>query len=250
MRAFVGTSGWQYADWRGGFYPKELPHTAWLSFYAERFDTVEVNATFYRMPTTETVDRWRLAVPRDLTFAFKASRYLTHLRRLRDPEDPVATIVDRVNHLGDRAGPVLVQLPPRFPPEPERLAATLAAFPRDMRVAVEFRDRRWERDDVLDVLGAHGAAFVLADSPGARVPELVTATWSYVRFHRGSTDGWRYPAAKLRRWADRIAAMPIETCFVYCNNDPGGAAILDAVSMRELLAERGVEVGSRLPAAV
>jgi uncharacterized protein YecE (DUF72 family) len=100
MRAFIGTSGWQYADWKERLYPKELPQTRWLPYFSERFDTVEVNATFYRMPTTEVVDRWREAVPSDFTFAFKASRYLTHLRRLREPEDPVSLIVDRVSHLG------------------------------------------------------------------------------------------------------------------------------------------------------
>jgi uncharacterized protein YecE (DUF72 family) len=233
----VGTSGWQYEDWRGGFYPEGLPKSAWLMRLAKAFPTVEVNSSFYRLPSAGVFGRWREQTPVGFVMAVKASRFITHVRRLRDCADPLATLWSRARELGPRLGPVLFQLPPRFPAEPERLRDLLAALPSGMRPAFEFRDPSWVNDEVLGMLDAAGAAFVLADRPGARVTDVVTGGWSYVRFHQGGTDRPGYPREKLRRWARRISSLDARDVFVYFNNDTGGAAVRDAFTLTELLLE-------------
>ncbi len=240
MRATVGTSGWVYPDWRGAFYPRGLPQRDWLPWFAERFPTVEVNASFYALPAPATFARWREATPEGFTFAVKASRYVTHIRRLRDAEAPVATFWERALALGDKLGPVLFQLPPGFVADVGLLHAFLQTLPRQMRAAFEFRDASWDTEEVRTALDAVDAAWVLADRPGWRVPLHVTGGWSYVRFHQGTRSAPGYPRAKLRRWADRIAGLPADRTFVYFNNDQGGAATEDARSLADLLAERGV----------
>ena len=159
---WIGTSGWQYDEWRAAFYPADLPTTRWLGHYASVFSTVEVNNTFYRLPEAATFDRWKRATPAGFVMAVKASRYLTHVRRLRDPREPVDLFVSRAKRLGPRLGPVLLQLPPNLPAAPDRLEETLAAFGRRCRVAVEFRHPSWLTDDVFALLDRSRSAFVLA----------------------------------------------------------------------------------------
>jgi uncharacterized protein YecE (DUF72 family) len=213
-----------------------------LSTYAEVFSTVEVNNTFYRLPERSTFQRWRRETPPGFVMAVKASRYLTHVRRLRDPADPVELLLSRVSGLGNRTGPLLLQLPPTLRADPGRLAETLAAIGTRIPVAVEVRHPSWLRDDVLEVLDEAGAAWVLADRPGARVPIIVTGGWSYVRFHQGTRTTSGYRRVKLRRWADRLAGSETSAIYVYFNNDRGGAAPRDALMFRTMLADRGLTV--------
>lgn len=241
----VGTSGWQYDSWRGGFYPPELPKRAWLRYFAERFPSVEVNNTFYMLPKPATFERWRDETPDGFVVTVKASRYITHTRRLRDCRDAVGTFWERASLLGPRLGPILFQLPPRFRADVGLLREFVGVVPGDVRPAFEFRDRSWERSDVYEVLDAAGAAFVLADRPAARVPEVVTGGWSYVRFHQGRPGVADYPREKLRRWAARIAATPARETFVYFNNDPGGAAVRDATTLTTMLREATTRASSR-----
>ncbi|HEX9124007.1 MAG TPA: DUF72 domain-containing protein [Actinomycetota bacterium] len=236
MRALVGTSGWQYEDWRGVLYPVELPKRRWLSTYAERFPTVEVNNTFYRLPEASTFARWARETPEGFVWTVKASRFITHVRRLRDCAEPVELLRSRAAELGPRLGPVLFQLPPSLPADPALLRAFLDVLPQTMRAAFEFRHRSWFRDDVYALLEGAGAAVVLADRPFARAPDVVTGGWAYLRFHQGRPDAPGYPRRKLRRWAERIAALEAREVFVYFNNDTGGAAIRDALTLTELLA--------------
>lgn len=234
----VGTSGWQYRDWRGVLYPPGLGQRHWLSAYAGQFDTVEVNNAFYRLPERSVFERWRAATPDGFLVAVKASRYLTHVRRLRDPEEPVARLLDRAAGLGDRLGPVLVQLPPDLPAAPERLDATLAAFPVGVRVAVEPRHASWWTEEVAGLLARRGAALCWADRGSRPVTPLWrTAGWGYLRLHAGAAAPWpRYGAAALRTWRRRLAeAWPGGEVFVYFNNDPGGAAVYDARAFRRLV---------------
>lgn len=238
MRVLIGTSGWQYRDWRGRFYPDRLPTSEWLPYYATRFPTVEVNNSFYRLPTEETFDRWRSATPEGFVMAVKASRFLTHLKRLRDPGQPLELMLSRAQALGTRLGPILFQLPPRFPVDLPRLEDMTRFLPADVRAAFEFRDPSWDRDDVRAVLERVGAAWVLADRPGARIRDHVTGGWTYVRFHQGRPDAPGYSRDKLRRWADRIAALPASDAYVYFNNDAEAAALRDARVLTELLAAR------------
>jgi uncharacterized protein YecE (DUF72 family) len=244
-RVLVGTSGWQYDSWRGVFYPPEVPKREWLRFFAGRFPTVEVNNTFYVLPKPSSFERWRDETPDGFVVTVKASRYITHLRRLRDCREAVETFWDRARLLGPRLGPVLFQLPPRFPPDVGLLRDFVAVLPDGIRPAFEFRDRSWESGDVYAVLDEGGAAFVLADRPGARVPDVVTGGWSYVRFHQGRPGVADYPREKLRRWAARIAAGPGRETFVYFNNDPGGAAVRDAAALTAMLPEATARASTR-----
>ncbi len=239
MAVLVGTSGWQYDDWRGRFYPPDLPKRAWLGYFASRFPTVEVNNSFYRLPTGETFARWREDTPAGFVVAVKASRFITHIRRMRDCRDPVRLLWTRARELGPRLGPVLFQLPPRFPADRELLDRFLRVLPSGMRAAFEFRDPAWRTEDVLRALDRAGAASVLADRPGARIPDVVTGGWAYVRFHQGRERHPGYTREKLRRWARRIAALPAEDVFVYFNNDTGGAAVRDAAALTGMLRRLG-----------
>jgi uncharacterized protein YecE (DUF72 family) len=210
----VGTSGWQYEDWRGVLYPDGLRQSRWLERYAHVFSVVEVNNSFYRLPEPGTFERWREATPPGFTFVVKASRYLTHVRRLRDAEDGIRLLTDRASLLGSKLGPVLFQLPPRFPADVPRLRAFLEAIPPGLANAWEFRDPSWVTDDVLALLDTSGSAFVLADRPGFRGPMAVTGGWSYIRFHQGSRFGPGYRRDKLRRWRSGCDASARDVCSV------------------------------------
>jgi uncharacterized protein YecE (DUF72 family) len=243
----VGTSGWQYRDWKDRFYPRGLSQRAWLTHYASVFSTVEVNNSFYQLPKEETFGKWQETTPDGFLFAVKASRYITHIRRLREASDSVKLFWSRAGHLRSKLGPVLFQLPPNFKADPPLLAEFLKALPKGMRAAFEFRDDTWQTDQVLGLLEDAGAAWVLADRPGWRVPEIVTGGWSYVRFHQGRSNHPGYARSKLRRWADRIASSVPRDTFVYFNNDALGAAPEDALTLVRLLQARGQEVA--LPSA-
>jgi uncharacterized protein YecE (DUF72 family) len=234
VEIILGTSGWQYRDWRGRFYPPGLPQREWLPFYAERFATVEVNNAFYRLPEREIFARWRGATPEDFCVAVKISRYLTHIKRLRDPAEPVARFLDRAAGLGPKLGPVLVQLPPTLTADVDALAGVLRRFPSTVRVAVEPRHPSWWAAPVRATLERHGAALCWADRRGRPVtPTWRTAGFGYLRMHEGRADPRpRYGKQALTSWLDRIAAefAGAEPVYTYFNNDPGGAAIADAAA--------------------
>jgi uncharacterized protein YecE (DUF72 family) len=239
---WVGTSGWQYASWRGSFYPKGVPQRAWLEAYASRFPVVEVNNSFYMLPKMETFDRWRAATPPGFLFVVKASRYVTHIRRLRDAKEPVDLLWSRAVHLGDKLGPVLFQLPPTLAVDVALLRDFLPLLPKDMRAAFEFRHDSWRADSVFELLDRAGAAWVMADRPGWQVPNVVTGGWSYIRFHQGRATDPAYAPRKLRAWADRIAGLDAKDVFVFFNNDQEGAAPNDATRLAHLLSSLGCRV--------
>jgi len=227
----IGTSGWQYRDWRSTFYPVGLGQARWLEHYAEHFATVEVNNAFYRLPTSDTFAQWDRRTPPDFVIAVKASRYLTHVRRLRDPGAPVALLMERARHLGAALGPVLLQLPPTLGADLSALDDTLAAFPSSVRVAVEPRHDSWFVDDVAALLAQHGAALCLSDKPSSSTPRWRTADWGYLRFHRGrARPDPCYGRAALHAWAERLATMfsPDDDVYVYFNNDGHACAPRDA----------------------
>ena len=246
MPIVVGTSGWQYRDWRGPLYPPDLPQRDWLAYYAGQYATVENNSTFYRLPARDTFADWQARTPGDFVMTVKASRYLTHVKRLRDPAEPVAKLMAAAAGLDGRLGPVLLQLPPNLTADPERLAACLEAFARypgagprtpggaGVQVAVEPRHPSWWTEEVRQVLTAHGAALCWADQLGRPVTPLWrTAGWGYLRFHQGAAHPWpRYGPRALHSWLERVCSTwPDEaTVYVYFNNDPGGAAVTDSVA--------------------
>ncbi len=246
---YVGTSGWQYAHWRRVFYPERLPQRLWLPYYAERFQTVEVNNTFYNLPRKGAFAHWAETSPNDFVFALKMSRYLTHLKRLHDPEEPVQRFLERAEALGGKQGPVLLQLGPGHLADLELLDGALAAFPEHVRVAVEFRHSSWFGEATRELLARRGVALCLADSPRRKQPAWRTAGWGFVRFHEGL--GSRRPGYEreaLKRWVERIAQIwsTDEDVFVYFNNDAAGYAIRDAITLAEL-AERAGLRPTRVP---
>jgi uncharacterized protein YecE (DUF72 family) len=246
MSVFIGTSGWQYRDWRGVLYPERLAQRRWLEHYAGVFAAVENNGAFYRLPPRSRFEQWRSATPAGFVMAVKASRFLTHLKRLRDPAEPVARLMDAAAGLGDRLGPVLVQLPPTLRADPGLLADCLDRFPEGVRVAVEPRHESWWTDEVRAVLTERAAALCWADRGGRPVTPLWrTASWGYVRLHEGrAAPVPSYGDAALRSWGRRIAETWPKSadCHVYFNNDSGGAAVRGAFRLADLMRGLGREV--------
>jgi uncharacterized protein YecE (DUF72 family) len=247
----IGCSGWQYRHWRGDFYPAELGQSRWFEFYATRFDTVEINNSFYRLPEPETFARWGEQAPRQFLYAVKASRYLTHMKKLKEPADPLGRFFSNARELGKHLGPVLYQLPPRWPLNLERLEHFLRAVAAQtrrlrraglthVRHAIEFREPSWYDERVFALLRAHRVALCLHDMRGSASAKLVVGPFVYVRFHGWTKYSSRYADATLDDWADwlaeRISAgMDV---YAYFNNDVGGHAPRDAVRLRERLAAR------------
>lgn len=248
---YIGTSGWQYAHWKGRFYPERLPQPDQLAYFAARFRTVEVNNTFYNLPEGRVFEQWRRRTPDDFVFALKMSRFLTHVKRLRDPAEPVQRFMERASNLGPKLGPVLLQLGPGHTVDAARLDEVLGRFDPSVRVAVELRNPSWFTAEVRQVLERNHAALCLADSPRRTQPSWRTAAWGFVRFHEGSgADAPGYEADALRRWVEMIRQTWGETAevFVYFNNDTGAHAIKDAVKFAELAAEVGLRT-TRVPPA-
>jgi uncharacterized protein YecE (DUF72 family) len=237
----IGCSGWSYADWRGGLYPADLPARRWLERYAEVFDTVEVNATFYRLPKRETVEGWVDQVPDEFVFAVKASRYLTHMKRLREISDAVARFWEPLESLrrSHRLGPVLWQLPENFKRDDDLLALALDALP-PARHCFEFRHPSWFTAGVRQLLEDRGASLAIGDDKRRKLPEAAPAgELAYLRLHYGSRgrDG-NYSSAELDRWRHQIAAWRSRReVFVYLNNDWRGFAPANARELRQSLSE-------------
>jgi uncharacterized protein YecE (DUF72 family) len=232
----VGTSGWSYDDWRKRFYPEDIPRRSWLGWYATQFGTTEINGSFYRTPSLETVRAWRDETPARFRFAWKASKFITHWKRLKDPRKSLALLETRVSALGLKCGPILFQLPPRFVKDTARLADFLAVLPDHRRYAVEFRHASWYDDEIYELLADHGVALCISDHHDAPAPWIATARHVYVRGH-GPTGRYKgsYPDPTLKRWAGRIAdwRRARRAVYVYFDNDQKSAAPKDA---RRLLA--------------
>ncbi|HXK32767.1 MAG TPA: DUF72 domain-containing protein [Dehalococcoidia bacterium] len=253
---YVGTSGWEYAHWRGSFYPRRPAPRDTLAFYAARFPTVELNGTFYRLPARETFESWARRTPRDFVFAMKASRYLTHILRLREPQEAVRRMLERAQGLGDKLGPLLLQLPPTLERDAARLDGTLELIELTApgtRVAVEFRHASWWRDETRRLLERRGAALCLADR-GSRIitPEWRTADWGYVRFHEGlARPRPCYGRWALQSWAQRIRRLygVDADVYAYFNNDASACAIRDAETFTRIADAVGIAAAARVALA-
>ena len=237
----IGCSGWNYRHWRGAFYPEGLPVKHWFAHYAASFDAVELNNSFYRLPTAETFTRWRDQAPPGFRFAVKANRFLTQAKKLKDCAEPIARMMAPVRELGKTLGPILYQLPPRFRVNLERLEEFLGLLPADLTHVFEFREESWHCDEVLALLDRHGASFCTHDMPGLPVPRRAVGPVAYVRFH--GTDGkyvGRYDDAALADWCGWMLdqASAGRTVWAFFNNDIHGHAIADAVALERLVAER------------
>ncbi len=239
----VGTSGWIYRHWRGVFYPPRLPMKDWFFHYARSFDTVEINNSFYRLPSEQAFTAWAKQAPPGFLYAVKASRFLTHMKKLKDAEEPLALILGRARLLGEHLGPILYQLPPHWHCDVARLRSFLKLLPPDLCHVLEFRDPSWYTDAVRDALTEHSVCFCIHDLRGAACPDWTTGPAVYVRFHGPTERAYAggYPRTHLRRWAERLVdhRQAGRAVFAYFNNDDAGHAVADAALLRTLVSEQG-----------
>jgi uncharacterized protein YecE (DUF72 family) len=234
----IGTSGWHYKHWKGTFYPADLPSTKWLPWYADHFDTVEINNSFYRLPAASALELWCRQTPADFCFAVKASRYITHNRKLKDPQNAVDKFLSVIKKLGRRLGPILFQLPPGWKINVERLDEFLSGLPSVHRYVFEFRNETWNAPQVYEVLRRHNAAFCVYQLAGFLSPSEVTADFAYVRLHGpGNKYQGDYNEETLRTWADRISDWRgrLKHIFVYFDNDQAGFAAKNALELKQMV---------------
>ena len=236
----VGCSGWNYKHWRGPFYPEKLPVKRWFEHYSATFDTVEINNSFYMLPKAETFDKWREQAPPGFCYAVKANRFLTQAKKLKDCAEPLERMLTPMRHLGDRLGPVLFQLPPRFKINLERLAEFIDLLPADLTHVFEFRETSWYTEEMLALLDRRGVSFCVHDMPGSTSPRWAAGPIAYVRFHGGEGKYWgRYSDEGLLGWSDWIVEQSRAGRQVWCyfNNDLFAHAIDDALTLRSMIAQ-------------
>lgn len=234
----IGTSGWHYKHWKGAFYPKDLPNERLLEHYLKHFDTAEVNNTFYQLPRKETFAKWRDSVPERFLFSVKGSRYITHMKKLKDPEQPLANFIAGIKMLGDKLGPIIFQLPPHWRLNIERLRGFLRTLPEGHRYAFEFRDESWFEKETEEALRDRGAAFCIYDFERRQSPHSVTADFVYVRLHGpdGAYQG-KYDDQTLKRWAEDFSSWVKggKEVFCYFDNDEKGYAPQNALKLKEFI---------------
>jgi uncharacterized protein YecE (DUF72 family) len=237
----IGTSGWHYKHWLDDvFYPKGTKPAQMFEFYARHFDTVEINNSFYHLPSAKTFDNWRDSSPPHFLFAVKASRFITHMKKLKDPKSSSERFFDVADRLGRKLGPILFQLPPRWTLNLERLEEFLQSLPDKHKYVFEFRDESWFVPEVYKLLHRYRAAYCIHDFADMRVPIEITANFTYIRFHGPTSAKYfgSYSSAQLREWSTRIAnwSRELKGVYVYFNNDPGGEAVKNAIELKRLVA--------------
>ena len=245
---YVGTSGWHYKHWLGDFYPPRFPSERMFPWYARQFRTVELNNSFYRLPEQRTFAQWKKLAPAGFVFAVKASRFITHIKRLNQVEDAVDLFFSRAKPLGHSLGPVLFQLPPHWKANLERLAQFLSILPKRYRYAMEFRDESWSTEEVFALLREHNVALCIHDWREMDWPIERTADFTYLRFHgSGQPYGGNYSDDVLRKWARLVQSwrLGLESAFIYFNNDIGGHAVRNALSLASMIDEYSAEGGGR-----
>jgi uncharacterized protein YecE (DUF72 family) len=236
----IGTSGWVYRHWQGIFYPQDLRQPNWYQYYASHFDTVEINYSFYRLPSKKAFEKWRQQAPKGFVYAVKANRYLTHMKRLKDVADPLERFLSHASLLEDKLGPILWQLPPKWQADPARLKTFAKLLPDTMIHAFEFRDPGWFIQPVRKILEQFGLTHCIFDMRNLRCPEWITSPTIYLRFHGSQyVYGGRYGREGLKPWADRVNRWLADghMIYAYFNNDVLGYAIEDARTLRSLLTE-------------
>lgn len=235
----IGTSGWSYNHWQGLFYPEGLKDGERLAYYAQQFKTVEVNNTFYQLPGEDNFLKWKETVPEDFIFSLKASRYISHMKKLKGCEEATGNFLKRSKLLKNKLGPILFQLPPRWSYNGERLSSFLSTLEPDLRYTFEFRDVSWFNDETYVILENYGAALCLYHMPGLETPQIVTAPFVYMRFHgTNQLYSGSYPEKEIHRWGEIIKGFSNKgiDIYAYFNNDERGNAIKDAVRLTEVLA--------------
>ena len=234
----IGTSGWYYNHWKGLFYPAGLPKSKWFDYYAEHFDTVEINNTFYQLPKQETFKNWHKQAPKNFLYTVKANRYITHIKRLKDPSQSLERFFEGADILKENLGPILYQLPPSFHKDLDRLRAFMQVLPKDRIAVFEFRHKSWFSDDTYKLLNEFNAAFCIHDLAGIPTPRITTANLIYVRFH-GPTGKYQgnYSKPALQSWAKWLKQhiKEVRSVYVYFNNDINANAVRNAKTLKEQL---------------
>jgi len=237
-KVLVGTSGYVYDHWRHRFYPEKLSKAKWLEFYASHFNTVELNNTFYRLPSEAAFANWRDSSPDNFVFAVKVSRFITHIKRLKDAEEPVETFLSRAKNLGTKLGPLLYQLPPNMHRNDDRLESFLSGLPSGMEHVVEFRHQSWLEDEVFEILHKHNVGLCVFDMPDISCPLVATADFAYIRFHGSTGLYWScYSDDELSRWARKLVDLvaSLRAVYIYFNNDAEAFAVKNAMTLRGYL---------------
>jgi uncharacterized protein YecE (DUF72 family) len=239
MEIRVGTSGWHYKHWLGPVYPKGLAPSKMLAWYARNFSAVEINNSFYRLPPESAVETWRATVPDDFRFAVKGSRFITHMKKLKDPAPPLEKFFARADRLGPKLGPVVFQLPPNWPVDVDRLADFLQALPRAHRYAFEFRHPSWHTEGIYRLLSRYRSALCIYHLAGFTSPVETTTDFAYLRLHGpGGKYQGLYDTEALSMWADRIRSWSVKAAWVFFDNDDSGFAVQNARQLRDLLGHR------------
>ena len=230
-KVHIGTSGWSYSQWKDNFYPPEIKSADYLKHYASVFDTTEINNSFYHLPKEKSLKKWLEVTPSDFIFAIKASRYITHNKKLKDPEESIDNFFAAIKPIKNKSGPVLFQLPPNWHANAERLKAFLETLPEGYRYTFEFRDQDWLNDEIFQLLEKHNAALCVYDFKGFQSPEIITADFVYIRLH-GPEKAYQgsYHGNRLNSYADKIKQWQQDGHDVYCffDNDDKGCAPKDA----------------------
>ena len=238
MQYYIGTSGWHYEHWRYRFYPENLNKTKWLEFYSSNFNTVELNNSFYRLPSEEAFANWHDTSPAGFKFAVKVSRFITHIKRLKVTVEPVEKFISRAKLLGEKLGPLLYQLPPNMHRDDERLESFLSGLPEGMQHVFEFRHLSWLNDSVYNILNRYNAGLCVFDMPDIECPLVVTADFAYIRLH-GSTALYSscYTDEELADWKNKLADLPdnIKQVYIYFNNDSEAFAVRNAITLANYL---------------
>jgi uncharacterized protein YecE (DUF72 family) len=243
LHYYIGTSGWHYDHWRQLFYPDKLPKAKWLEFYSRHFNTVELNNTFYRLPSEAAFANWYSSSPANFAFALKVSRFITHIKRLKDIKEPVNNFLERAKILQKKLGPLLFQLPPSMHRDDGRLESFLSVLPPGIKPVLEFRHQSWLDEGVFEILRRHNVGLCIFDMPDITCPLVATADFAYIRFH-GSTSLYSssYSDKELEEWAERLGGLApqVKAVYIYFNNDAEAFAVKNAMTIGGYL-ERGID---------
>lgn len=235
---YIGTSGWNYDHWKGAFYQEDLPDEKLLEYYCDKFKTVEINNTFYQLPEKKILIKWKDTVPDDFVFSVKASRYITHMKNLKDPEDSLPSFLRRIDVLGDKLGPILFQLPPKWDLNIERIEKFIKALSSDYRYAFEFRDSNWFDDRIYEALEKRNLSFCIYEMQQKKSPQKITSNSVYIRLHGpdGKYKG-KYDKEYLKKWAEKIKnwGKDGKEVYLYFNNDQSGYAPQNAMELLDIL---------------
>jgi len=235
----IGTSGWHYPHWRGVFYPNDLPSRKWLEYYSRHFDSVEINSSFYRLPTEHAAAQWKESTPDNFCFAVKASRFISHMKKLSNVTDSTETLIYRMQSLGGKLGPILFQTPPLWQKDITRLESFLSLLPPGMKWAFEFRHPSWHCEEIYRLLNDYGAAFCIYDLAGFTSPAVITADYAYLRLH-GPEAAYcgHYGEEKLVPWVEWLSQQSgLQQAYFYFDNDQAGYAVEDALLLRQLVGQ-------------